>query len=59
MPLSLVIGDITDVYCDAIVNCTNEYYDWLKGWFATNYDISISFNNTRNVIWSNDFSISK
>lgn len=27
MPLSLVIGDITDVYCDAIVNCTNEKFE--------------------------------
>ena len=41
---------------NSIVNCTDTYYKWLEDWFRHNYDIEISYNNTRNIIWSNDYS---
>jgi hypothetical protein len=40
----------------SIVNCTNDYYNWLDKWFMDNYKIKICYNNTRSIIWSDDFS---
>ena len=40
----------------SIINCTNAYYDWLEKWFLEMYQIKIIFNNTRSIIWSDDFS---
>lgn len=40
----------------SIVNCTDIYYKWLEDWFKHNYDIEICYNNTRTIIWSNDYS---
>ena len=39
----------------SIINLTSEFLDWLKGWFKDNYDVEITFNNTRTIFWSNDF----
>ena len=40
----------------SIVNCTKEYYTFLDQWFKDNFDITIDYNNTKNIIWSHDFS---
>ena len=37
------------------INCTHEYYEWLEQWFKTNYNITLTYNNTGNIIWSNDY----
>ena len=40
----------------SIINCTDVYFEWLEKWFKENYDIEITYNNTKTIIWSNDYS---
>ena len=40
----------------SIINCTEPYFNWLEKWFKENYDIEITYNNTRTIIWSDDYS---
>lgn len=37
------------------VYCTKNYFEWLENWFMKNYGITLSYNNTGKIIWSNDF----
>lgn len=39
----------------SIVNLTDEYFKFLENWFLTNYGITIHYNNTRSIIWSDDY----
>jgi len=39
--------------CD--VYCTDEYFKWLENWFTTNYNITLVYNNTGMIIWSNNY----
>lgn len=37
----------------SIVNCSDEYFCWLEDWFKNNYDVTLCYNNTREIICSN------
>ncbi len=39
----------------SIVNLTDKYFTFLENWFLTNYGITIHYNNTRSIIWSEDY----
>jgi hypothetical protein len=39
----------------SIVNLTDKYFKFLETWFITNYGITIRYNNTRSIIWSDDY----
>lgn len=39
----------------SIVNLTDEYFKFLENWFITNCGITIRYNNTRSIIWSDDY----
>ena len=41
---------------NVIVNCTDTYYEWLREWFSTKYNVIITFNNTGSIFWSGDYS---
>lgn len=41
----------------SIINCTDIYFNWLEKWFKDNYNIKIIYNNTKTIIWSNDYSV--
>ena len=38
----------------SVVNCSNKFFDWLDNWFLTNYNIKLTYNNTKEIAWSND-----
>ena len=40
-----------------IINPTREFFEWLKLWFKTKYDIELISNNTGSILWSSDFSL--
>ena len=50
-----VIDNSLDWVDSSIVNLTDEYFKFLENWFITNYGITIRYNNTRSIIWSDDF----
>ena len=52
----IVDNNLNWILPDTGVYCKNTYYNWLENWFKTNYDITLDYNNTKNYIWSNDFS---
>lgn len=39
-----------------IINCNSSFYTWLDKFFKEKYDITLSYNNTRSICWSNDYS---
>lgn len=52
----IVVLDSDDHWVDnSIVNCTEKYYEFLSQWFKDMFDITLDYNNTRNIIWSHDF----
>ena len=53
--IRIVVADNMGWVTSSIVNCTDNYYVWLNDWFKDNYDITLCYNNTGNIIWSNDF----
>lgn len=53
---SRTIADRNGWLDSCIINCTDEYENWLIDWFKKNYDITIRFNNTHTSFWSTDIS---
>lgn len=39
-----------------VINLSDEFYDWLNNWFKTQYDITLDYNNTKSIAWSDDYS---
>ena len=37
-----------------IFNLSKSYYEWLEKFCKDNFDITLSYNNSKNVIWSNE-----
>lgn len=51
------IKDTIGFVDSAMINCTDKFYDWLNAFFAE-YGIKLQYNNTREICWSNDYSMS-
>lgn len=46
---------IRDKFIDSyIFNLTPKYYDCLENFCKEKFDITLSYNNTKNIIWSNE-----
>lgn len=39
-----------------IINCTPSFYKWLDKFFKERYGITLHYNNTRSICWSDDYS---
>jgi hypothetical protein len=52
---TIVVNDNMGWVVNSIINCTDDYYEWLRLWFKNNYDVEIVFNNTGSIFWSNDY----
>ena len=52
----MVNEGFSDFVVSSIINVTPTYIDWLVGWMKVNHDIDITFNNTREIFWSKDYS---
>lgn len=52
---TITVNDNMGWVVNNIINCTDDYYNWLKDWFKNNYNVEIMFNNTGSIFWSNDF----
>lgn len=52
--IKLTLTDMSFVD-NCILNMTNEFYNYVENFFAE-YGIKLTYNNTRSIAWSNDWS---
>ena len=46
---------VTDKYLDsAILNVSDDFIKLMYSWFEENYNITLTYNNTASIFWSND-----
>ena len=53
--IRIVVTDTNGWVDSSNIYCTEKYYKWLETWFKENYDITVCYNNTGCILWSNDF----
>jgi hypothetical protein len=53
--IRIVVTDTKGWIDSSNIYCTEKYYKWLETWFKENYDITVCYNNTGCILWSNDF----
>lgn len=54
--INMVVADNNDFVSSSIINCTDKYYKWLDEFFYIFYGITLRYNNTGTICWSDDFS---
>lgn len=53
--IRIVVTDPNGWIDSSNVYCTEKYRKWLETWFKENYDITVCYNNTGCILWSNDY----
>lgn len=54
--MKLTIADRNEFIDNStIVNPTDKFYEWLDAYMMIHYGITLDYNNTRNICWSNDY----
>lgn len=48
-------GFIDNSISPPIVNTTDKFYEWLENYMNEHYGITLDYNNTKNICWSNDY----
>lgn len=41
---------------NVIINCNPSFYTWLNKFFKERYNITLCYNNTMSICWSDDYS---
>ena len=52
-------GFIDNSISPPIVNPTDKFYEWLDAYMMIHYGITLDYNNTKNICWSNDYFFKK